>query len=81
MKIKSIKMVLIIIVMISFVMAPFSMAETMIENKTDVAEIETMVEEDIFKDITAPNLILAETNSDRIFYESSRGRGFQSGNN
>ena len=69
MKIKSIKMVLIIIVMISFVMAPFSMAETMIENKTDVAEIETMVEEDIFKDITAPNLILAETNSDRIFYE------------
>ena len=64
MKKKSIKLVFLIIFITSLLFQNFAFAENRISNEEKIKE-----ENDIFKEITAPNLLLAETNTGKIIYE------------
>lgn len=63
MKNKIINIIFIAIFLINCFLPKFILAENNIDNEKDKEE------KDVFKEITAPNLILAETNSGRILYE------------
>ena len=65
MKFKRLTLFVVIIIIIGIVIPTFSIAE----NEINVTENKEDVVEDIFKSITAPNLILAQTDSGRIIYE------------
>lgn len=67
MKKKSINLIFLAIFVVSIIFPKYSLAENITHNEG--YDIEIQEKEDIFKDITAPNLILAETNTGRILYE------------
>ena len=62
MKNKNIKLIVIIILIICMVLPIYSFSA----NNVEITE--TKVDEDVFKEITAPNLLLADKNSGRILY-------------
>ena len=62
MKNKNIKLIVILILVLSMVLPVYSYSA----NEMEIAE--KKAEEDIFKEITAPNLLLADKNSGRILY-------------
>jgi len=68
MKKKVIYLIFLIIFIISLIFPNYALAENMLINQS--SNVESMQEEkDVFEDITAPNLLLAETNTGRIIYE------------
>ena len=64
MKFKKSKLIIAIMLIIGIVLPIYSFAENTVNN-TETQNIQ----EDVFKQISAPNLLLAETNSGRILYE------------
>ena len=64
MKFKKFKLIIAIMLIIGIVLPIYSFAENTVNN-TETQNIQ----EDVFKQISAPNLLLAETNSGRILYE------------
>ena len=67
MKFNKLKLFIILVLIVGILMPIYSFAENTINVVTETKTEET--KEDIFKDIAAPNLLLAETNSGRILYE------------
>lgn len=67
MKFNKLKLFIILVLIVGILMPIYSFAENTINVVTEAKTEET--KEDIFKDIAAPNLLLAETNSGRILYE------------
>lgn len=67
MKMKRIKLIFLIILIIGSLLPIYSFAD----DKNNVVEYVVQENEDIFSDISAPNLLLAETNSGRILYEKN----------
>lgn len=66
MKDKIIKLSVALIFIISILMPQNILADNVISTENNVEE---NIQEDIFKDISAPNLLLAETNTGKILYE------------
>lgn len=75
MKKKVIYLIFLIIFIISLIFPNFALAENIttnelkVQEKPENGEVKVEQKEDIFSGITAPNLILAETNTGRIIYE------------
>lgn len=63
---KIIKLIFIIIFIANFLIPNYLFADNVAKNE--------IVQEDIFKDITANNLLLGETNSERILYERNANK-------
>ena len=68
MKNKIIKLIFLTIFITGYVFSNNVLAKNVVNDNNNNIE-STLEEVDIFKDITAPNLILAETNTGRILYE------------
>ena len=68
MKDKIIKLIFIVIFIVSSFYPNKVLGENINSNENNIKD-NLQVEKDIFEDITAPNLILAETNTGRILYE------------
>lgn len=79
MKKKNISLIFLIIsILINLFLPKYILAENIIttnelkiQEKTEDSEIKIEKKEDIFSDITAPNLLLAETNTEKIIYEKN----------
>lgn len=68
MKKKSINLIFLIIFIVTYLFPNYVLAENIIDNESN--NIESVQEEnDIFADINAPNLLLAETTTGKIIYE------------
>lgn len=67
MKNKTVKLIIIMIFMISILIPQQLWAENVTNTENNIEE--NVQEEDIFKDISAPNLLLAETKTGKILYE------------
>lgn len=67
MKDKIIKLSLVLIFIINILIPQNILADNIINNEDNIEE--NVYKEDIFKDISAPNLLLAETNTGKILYE------------
>jgi len=68
MKKKSISIIFLIIFIVNFICANYTLAQNIVNNENNIVE-NVQEEKDIFKDIEAPNMMLAETNTERIIYE------------
>lgn len=65
---KTINLIFLMIFLINFIFSNYTLADNVVNNQDKVIE-NFKEEKDIFEKIEAPNLFLAETNSDRIIYE------------
>lgn len=69
MKKKNTTLILIIIFLFNIILPHVLLAKNLISNEIKIVEKAEEETKDIFKDITAPNLLLAETNTGKILYE------------
>lgn len=69
MKKKTINLIFLIIFLVNLLFPNYNLANNVITNKDSKTEIITEEKKDIFKNLEAPNLLLAETKTGRIIYE------------
>ena len=65
---KTIKLIFLMIFLINLIYSNYTLADNVVNNKNIAIDI-IKEEKDIFEVLEAPNLLLGETNTDRIIYE------------
>lgn len=66
---KKLKVAFVVIILASLLVVPWTQAQNVTNVSLNVSNEQEAEVEDVFKDITAPNLVLSETKTGRILYE------------